>query len=346
MRAAVISFTRNGATFAKKIVEFLSEESYEVTEAVKCASMKSSISMPLAEWTKEQFERQDALIFIGAAGIAVRAIGPLLQNKCQDPAVLVMDEKGQFCIPVLSGHIGGGNALARKISEAFGMQAVLTTATDVQDKWAVDVFAVRNHLVISDMKKAKAISARLLEGEILNYCMDAGTPVRGICPKEVRLLTEASEDGPDIYIGIYKHSQWKKTLFLIPKTVVMGLGCKKGTSTEVLEATIAEAMEQAKIFPEAINSVASIDLKAEEKGILAYCEKYHLNFSTYPAEALSQVTGSFSTSDFVKKITGVDNICERSAVCASDDGTLIFRKYARNGVTVAFAVKQWEVSFE
>lgn len=346
MKAAIISFSRNGRELSKQIADFLRKENYQMTEAVKSVYVKDSIQETLKEWTKEQFYRQDVLIFVGAVGIAVRAIGPLAESKCEDPAVLVMDESGRFCIPLLSGHIGGANALAEKISDYFGMQAVLTTATDVREKWAVDVFAVKNNLMIQDMKKAKMISARLVNGERVSCFFESKIPVHGECPKELILLSKNSKDIPDIYSGIYEYPSWEKTLFLIPKVVIMGVGCKKGTPMEVIEQITGEAMRREKLCLKAICAVASIDLKAEEKGILDYCEKYHLKFYTYSSTVLSSVEGVFSASDFVKKTTGVDNICERSAVCASEGGQLLSRKYARNGVTVAFAEKIWEAAFE
>lgn len=346
MKIALISFSKSGAELSEKIADYLKPKHHEVVAVVKSAYVEGSMEESVKAWTKMQFQRQDAIIFIGAVGIAVRSIAPMVESKCKDPAILVIDEKGTYCIPILSGHIGGANALAQMISEAFSMEAVITTATDVQGKWAVDVFAVKNHLQIQDMKKAKEISAKILAGEKIRYRIEA--PVNGVQPKELLLITrlEAEEDAPDIYTGIYSHPEWKNTLFLTPKTVLMGIGCKKGTSIDVIEQIVEQAIQEAGICGNAIKAVSSIDLKAKEKGLLDYCEKYHLDFQTYTSEELQAVEGNFTGSKFVKKITGVDNICERSALRASEGGELLSRKHAQNGVTVAFAMKKWEVTFE
>lgn len=347
MKIALISFSRSGALLSEKIGEFLEKGNDKVTIAIKSAYIEGSIEESVKEWTKKQFPIQDAILFVGAAGIAVRSIGPMVESKCKDPAVLVIDEKGKYCIPILSGHIGGANALAQRLSQTFGMEAVITTATDIQGKWAVDVFATQNHLQIQNMKKAKEISARILAGEKLRYQIEEKIPVKGNCPEEILIMKESGEkEGPDIYSGIYQYPEWKKTLFLIPKVVILGIGCKKGTDMRVIEQVVEEALQAEHINKVAIKKAASIDLKVKEQGILDYCEKYHLDFQTFPSETLQKIDGAFTASDFVKKITGVDNICERSALCASEGGRLLSKKYAKNGVTVAFAEEKWEVAFE
>lgn len=347
MKVALISFSKNGAELSERIAEFLRKKNENVTVAVKCAEREDSIKESVREWTEKQFPVEDAILFVGAAGIAVRSIAPMVESKCKDPAVLVIDEKGQYCIPILSGHIGGANALAQRLHRAFGMEAVITTATDIQGKWAVDVFSKQNHLQISDMKKAKEVSARILAGETLRYGIEDNIPVLGKCPEEILIQKEAGEKAePDIYSGIYQYPEWKKTLFLVPKTVMIGIGCKKGTSLVQIEQVVEEALQEAKIRKEALKMAASIDLKAKEEGILAYCEKYQLSFQTYTSEELLSVKGVFTGSEFVKKVTGVENICERSALCASKGGKLLSKKYAKNGVTVAFAEEKWEVAFE
>lgn len=362
MKVALISFSKNGAELSERIAAFLRKENENVTVAVKCAEREDSIKESVREWTEKQFPLEDAILFVGAAGIAVRSIAPMVESKCKDPAVLVIDEKGMYCIPILSGHIGGANALAQRLHRVFGMEAVITTATDIRGKWAVDVFAKQNHLQISDMRKAKEVSARILAGEKLRYGIEDNIPVLGKCPEEIEIekipmLGNGSEEisirnealertEPDIYSGIHQHFEWKKTLFLVPKTVIIGIGCKKGTSIARIEQAVDEALQEAKLCKEALKMAASIDLKAKEEGILAYCEKYQLPFQTYTSEELLSVKGVFTGSEFVKKVTGVENICERSALCASEGGKLLSKKYAKNGVTVAFAEEKWEVAFE
>lgn len=347
MNIAIISFSRNGIETAVKAGECLKKENHHVTEAVKCSGFADSIQATVTEWTGLQFAHQDALIFIGACGIAVRAIAPYIQSKTKDPAVLVIDEKGTYCIPILSGHIGGANELAIFLSEKLLLHPVITTATDIHGKWAVDVFAVKNHLTILGMEKAKRIAARLIHGETITIQLEEEAQVAGKLPESVKIFTPAQgKKEPDIYIGVRKKPDWKQTLYLVPKAVTVGIGCKKGTEEEKIEAAVSRITEKEGIFEESLCQAASIELKAEEKGILSYCEKYHLKFKTYSAEKLCEVQGEFKNSEFVKEITGVGNVCERSAVCASEVGRLLAEKQAMSGVTIALAVQKWGVSFE
>ena len=145
----IISFTQKGYSLSTRLKSLLGEEvNLAFGGKISDSNELLSIYMPLSEWVQLYFRQGNALIFIGAAGIAVRAIAPFLKSKITDPAVLVMDEMGSFVIPILSGHIGGANALARKIAALLGAQAVLTTASDVNNIPAIDEFATQNNLSI------------------------------------------------------------------------------------------------------------------------------------------------------------------------------------------------------
>lgn len=344
MKIAVISFTRNGKCLADHITELLKVD-HEVINAVKCSSVSSSIGESLSEWTGKMFQSRDALVFVGAVQIAVRAIAPYVRSKKTDPAVLVFDEKGTYGIPVLSGHLGGANELAMSICAGIQARPVVTTATDLQGRWAVDVFARKNGLVIREMERARQISAAVLEGRKITIAADDWTRrVEGVLPEDVVRYEDTPGAEPDIRIGILE--QERQTLHLIPRAVIAGIGCKKGVSAAQIEEAVDLACSRAGVCRESIYKVASIDLKAREQGLLEYCDKYRLERSFYSAEELGRVPGIYSGSEFVACVTGVDNVCERSAVLASGGGRLIAEKLARNGVTVALAQKDWRVRFE
>ena len=127
--------------------------------------------------------------------------------------------------------------------------------------------------------------------------------------------------------------------------MTVGIGCRRGTDKEKINRCVHEACKEADIHKKAISRVASIDLKAREQGILEWCRESGILFAVYPAEVLNDVEGSFTSSAFVKETTGVDNVCERSALLASDGGKLIQRKTAVDGVTAALAVREWRIHF-
>ncbi|MCQ2451569.1 MAG: cobalamin biosynthesis protein [Oscillospiraceae bacterium] len=291
----------------------------------------------LAAWTEAAFNENDALIYIGAVGIAVRAISPFVKKKNTDPCVLVIDEQGKYVIPVLSGHIGGGNDLACRLADRLGARAIITTATDINGLFAVDSWAVKQGLYVSNCENIKLVSGKLLEGRMISFHSDF--PIVGSLPDHVAENTEA----PDFYIGYHKPAA--SVLHLIPRNVTVGIGCRKGIAREAVENGFAQACLDAGIPAECVISVASVDLKKEEAGLLAFCQGHSLPFQTYSSEELAALEGEFSPSAFVRSITGVDNVCERSAVKHSG-GNLIFKKKAYNGVTVAFAAPVPVISWE
>ena len=259
-----------------------------------------------------------------------------------NPAVLVMDEAGQFVIPILSGHVGGANELARLIAGLCQAVPVITTATDVNRVFAVDVFAAKNSLIIADREAARHVAMDLLEGRevgFLNSCqVECGTTlVDGWTPEGCT----ARACGRNIYIGVEKNPAVSgETLRLVPRAVVVGLGCRRGTPVQTLREQVQLALERAGVMEQAVACVASIDLKREEQGILELAREHNWEFITYSAEELMQVPGEFSESGFVRETVGVDCVCERAAVAAAGDGRLILGKQAANGVTVALAVRE------
>lgn len=345
MKISLISFTRTGTDLGRILTIFLKEQGY----ASKLYAMgdyaketaEELIHETLKEWTKRQFEEVSGIIFIGATGIAVRTISPFLKDKRTDPAVLVIDEKGKFVIPLLSGHIGGANELAYKIATHLGTTPVITTATDINQKFAVDLFAKRNNLYISRMDYAKAISAAILNEKQVSF--ESEFPVVGTLPEE---LTYNKDSEYRIRISIDDEmDSYDKTLKLIPKIVTLGIGCRKGKSSDEIERVVVEILKECKISINSVAKVASIDLKKEEAGLLKFCDKLKVKLVTYSVEELEKVPGIYQDSDYVKSITGIGNVCERSAILGSGNGILIQKKYGKDGVTVSIAKQDWSVRF-
>lgn len=261
----------------------------------------------LSDFTSEVFNEGNVLIYIGAVAIAVRAIAPFVKDKTTDPAVLAIDEQGNFVVPVLSGHIGGANEYARQIAELIGAIPVVTTATDIRGEFAVDVFAKKNNLEINDMKMAKEFSAKLLRGE------DA---VFTVSPRI------HSEDG----------------LFLIPKCLVVGMGCRKGKSFEELEEFLLNMLNENHLDKRAVKALVSIDIKKDEEGLNRLADSLNIPFITYSAESLMAQEGDFDSSELVLEKTGADNVCER-AVSAYGAEKILVHKKAKDGMTIAIGVQ-------
>ena len=338
MKTALICFSDAGAVLAQRIAELLYLDKTDIHSIEKFAVKYGFTShKSVCADMGELFSANDALIFIGACGIAVRDIAPHLKNKMVDPAVLVLDDQGKFVIPILSGHIGGANALAEHIAEKIGAVPVITTATDGAGKFSCDTWAVTHNCAISSMKTAKDISAAILTGDvpILSEFALPETLPNGLIAKENGEL--------GIFIGIHTDSPYTSTLRLIPRIVTLGIGCRRDTSMETIFAVVKDVLGQHRIDTKAVCRIASIDVKADEAGLLGCTKALKAQTVFYTADELNAVEGEFAESEFVKKTVGVGNVCERAAVCGG--GTLIIPKTAKDGVTVAAAVQEWRIEF-
>lgn len=351
----------------------------------------------------------DAIIFVGATGIAVRAIAPFICGKTVDPAVLVIDEAGRYVISLLSGHLGGANALARTAASLIEAEPIITTATDAESAFAVDTFAKENGFLLTDLRKAKEVSAKVLRGEklriysdipmerlvqrparheaelvpaqdidradiVISYRThilkpasepDAGASDRPSDASETQHpayqnaeLSDARTDAVQVHslldrdsaasgsLGISVHPTEKLSqaigLRLIAKRVHVGLGARKGVTQAEVAAAVATCLEDAGIDPRAVVALASIDLKKQEAGILAYSYESGVPFVTYTAEELRTVEGAFVGSSFVQSVTGVANVCERAAAYAagrSGHAEVLVHKTIHGNVTTAVAVE-------
>ena len=338
MNTALICLSDAGSVLAQRIADILHLEKSDIHSITKFAEKYGFAShKSVCDDMGELFSANDALIFIGACGIAVRDIAPHLKNKMVDPAVLVLDDQGKFVIPILSGHIGGANALAEHIAEKIGAVPVITTATDGAGKFSCDTWAVTHNCAISSMKTAKDISAAILTGDvpILSECALPETLPNGLIAKENGEL--------GIFIGIHTDSPYTSTLRLIPRIVTLGIGCRRDTPMETVFDVVKDVLGQHRIDTKAVCRIASIDVKADEPGLLGCAKVLKAQTVFYTADELNAVEGEFAESEFVQKTVGVGNVCERAAVCGG--GTLIIPKTAKDGVTVAAAVQEWRIEF-
>ena len=337
----ILSYTRRGRALGARAAAVLQAEGHFCrTFALPkfCEAADEPLTLSAPDWAREAFCQAEGLIFCCAAGIAVRAISPHVKDKRTDPAVLVLDEGGQFVIPLLSGHLGGANELAVDLAKKLGATAVLTTATDVNGLFAVDLFAKANDLFIEDMALAKAVSAALLQGEKVGFLSDL--PVEGDLPSE---LTRGPAD-LGIHVSARAESPFPRTLRLTPRRYAAGLGCRRGKDAGELSSFFARQLTAAGVSPHELLALGSIDIKKDEPGLVALAKEYGLPFVTYSAEALQRAEGEFTPSAFVKGVTGVDSVAERAAVLAAG-GKLAVRKIAENGMTFALAKKEEGIRF-
>ncbi len=330
MRIYAVAFSTNGCRTAIRLRDSLPEEDVRLFCKTSSDTLGvEAIEGKVSEWTGRAFAECDAVVFIGAVGIAVRHIAPYVVRKDRDPAVVCLDEHARWAISLLSGHIGGGNDLTRRIADALGSEPVITTATDINSRFSVDSFAVANHLRISSLAVAKDVSARVLDGRFVGFCSEIG--IAGEMPSE---LTPADSGELGVCVSYdTARSPFAETLVLTPMDTVLGVGCRRGTDPSALMEFIEEVLREEGLDPARVRTVASIDLKADEPAVLEAAETLSAGSVFFTAEELTAQEGEFTSSDFVRSVTGVDSVCERSvAACGAD---IIRRKTARDGMTLA-----------
>lgn len=333
-----VCFTAQGLELGEKLARHALTLGIAI-EVTRCGTARCTIH----EWTKRCFPVCEALLFIGAVGIAVRAVAPYVKSKTADPAVVVMDEAGKFAIPLLSGHIGGANKLAVQLAKLVGATPMVTTATDLRGVFAIDVWAAENNIFIRNTTQIKMVSGKLLAGKTVKVYSDfesSGALPAGLC------RTDTEKETADVVLSVQKPPLQPTSLWLVPPVLVLGIGCRRGIAGHCIDTAFRVFCDSNGIDPMAVSLVCSIDLKQNETGLRHFCDMWKLPFHTFTAQELVKVAGTFSASDFVKKTTGVSNVCERSAVLGSAGGKLLVGKTVQNGITLALAQRHWKIQFE
>lgn len=293
----------------------------------------------LSQTVREAWQDFDALIFIMATGIVVRTIAPLLHDKHSDPAVVVCDELGKFAVSLLSGHAGGANRLAGMIAELTGGQAVITTASDVLRRTALDLWARDLRLGTSDSRALTRAMGKLVNrGRVY---LHSEVPIPHLPPD---IIETTSPEDADILISYHTAQKHKNRCILHPPVLAAGIGCNRGTGAERIGRALADACEKHGLAPASIALLASIDLKKDERGLSEFARMIKLEIVFFSNHELNRVNG-VSESDMVLRATGAKGVAEPAAVLAARDGRLIVRKMKWKDVTVAIAMdpsRWWE----
>lgn len=321
---AIIPLTHGGKKLAEQLALLLPDS--------EVVSSSRSVRTTLAH----AWQEYDSLICIMAAGIVVRSIAPLLQDKRTDPAVVVCDEKGEFAVSLLSGHLGGGNTLARQVAHLLGGQAVITTASDVLGHTALDLWCQEQGLTVAGKHQLTRVMAKLVNtGSVTLYNDAYDAYLLPELPPDI-ILTDAPETA-DVVIS-YRRTpdRGPDKALLHPEALVAGIGCNRNTPAE----EIAEALQQTcavnNLALQSVCGLASIDLKKDEPGLLAFAEEQGVPIAFYSPEQLNSVEG-VTASAAVLQATGAKGVAEPAAILSSGNGSLLVRKMKWPNVTVAIS---------
>ncbi|HEY3276927.1 MAG TPA: precorrin-3B C(17)-methyltransferase [Syntrophorhabdaceae bacterium] len=277
------------------------------------------------------------LLFVMAAGIVVRTISGLMKGKRTDPAVILLDEKGQNVISLLSGHLGGANTRTKEIAAFLGAHAVITTGSDVAGLPSLDLWAREEGLAIEDWSLLPKTGARLLDKGNLNVY--SGTQI----DLPTGLTRVDNPQNADILITNRRNTPGEG-LYLRPRNLVVGVGCNRGTSVEEIEETVRAVLDEHGFSFLSLFRLATIDIKTGEPGIKAFCARNSLELLSFTASELNGVAG-ITVSEAARRATGAKAVAEPSALLGAGAASLLVRKEKRGNVTVAVAErsKAWPV---
>lgn len=347
MRWAILAITKGGLSLAHTTSLKLKEKGIdvEIYTLEKWQDNKSkNIEGRLEDFIGRIFKDYDILLFIMATGIVVRVIAKYLEHKSKDPGILVMDEKGKYVISLLSGHLGRANDMTVFLGELINAQPVITTASDVIDSIAVDTLAMRLGCHIESLEDAKNITALMVNGETVLLSSEIRVEIP--LPNNILEISQSKEKIGEakgiIYISnkkaISSFMESRNSVHLIPRNIIIGLGCRRGVPKERIVAVIDSTLKEFNIHHKAIKHITTVDIKKDEVGIIEAAKHYGIPVKIVTRNEIKKVEDKFHISEFVKETIGVGGVCEACGYITSNKGRCISKKRGSDGVTISL----WE----
>ena len=348
-KIAIWVITPNGTRLAETLFRNLPVADVYISQKIVETPDVHLSFQNLSETLEHKFVQYGGHIFIMSTGIVVRLIAPLIKNKVEDPAVVVVDDQANHAISLLSGHLGGANALTQKIAGLIGADPVITTATDVNRVPAIDVLAKEMDLQIENPRAIKTVNMALLKKEKIfvhdpfGFLDDRLPHIVSVSysttTRHQKKHGRANEFDcfPGIYVDDLRIDIPPQILVLRPASLVAGIGCNRNTPMEEMKALLDDVFEMHHLAPASLRSLASIDVKSDENGLLSLAENLNLPLVFHTRRDLNQVKEIKNPSKMVEKHVGVKSVCEASAILSAGGGALIVPKQSTKNVTVAIA---------
>ena len=345
MQVAIIAITANGARIGADLQRAIPLSRLFVIEK-HATGQAHPFSAGVQALVDRLWPDYDGFVFIMATGIVVRTIAPLLQAKDRDPAVVVLDDAGRFAVSLLSGHIGGANALALSCAELAGSIPVITTATDANDLPSFDMLAKEKGWRIDDLSRVKILNALLLEGKEIAV-VDHGDMARDYCAGKGILsfyddFRQALASGASGQLFVTNRmlaprEYSDRTLVLRPVNLCLGIGCNRGTSASEIGSVVFENLERLSLSPKSVKCIASARAKEDEAGLLSFAEQAGIALLFFESERLNSVPFPSPPSAHAFAAIGARGVAEPAALLASQGGRLLLHKIKDGNVTLAIA---------
>ena len=344
-KIAILSITNNGRKLALRIKE--SMKSVDVFFIKKDTDYKNDevivVNQGLKEFISQIFDKYDYLVFIMATGIVVRTIAPLIISKFSDPAILVMDEKGNNIISLLSGHMGGANEMTLYMSDLLNSHPVITTATDVNKKSSLDMIAKKLNGHIDDFRdNVLKINSMLVNNEEVHLYIDGNYKInhqgftlydkKTDLDKVRNLVIVTNKKDINKILNKNIENLNEKIIKVTPKDIVIGVGCKKNTNSDHMKNSLIKFLAEYNIDINAVKEIGSIEIKKDEKAIIDLAKFLDVKFKTFSVEEISKVDYLYEKSDWVKKNVGVYSVSDPVAHLLSE-GRVIINKQKYDGIT-------------
>jgi cobalt-precorrin 5A hydrolase len=343
---AVYAITRHGLGIAARLAGtlgdadvYVSEKLLGAAQAIPELSRALTLKLPMGPVLSETFTAYDCHVFAISVGAVVRMIAPLIKDKKIDPAVICVDDAARFAICVLSGHVGRGNFFTDRVAEVLGSQSVVTTASDAIGTLTVDILGREFGWKLDDPDRnvTRGCAAVVNAAPVL-FVQEAGEPnwwpLDKPLPPGVRYTT--SLDGVDAHafeilliatdreIKESHPEHWANAVIYRPKSLVLGMGCDKGTASELIERGTLNVFARNYLSLKSVKALATIDKKKDEPGILALAERFGWPLEIYPAEQLDAVPGIENPSETVMRYVGTRGVAEPAALlCAGAERLLV-----------------------
>ena len=337
MKIAIISVSFKGKKLAHQLKEKLDKDSTIISTVLYHKNVRKYFQLIFYEY--------DAIIAIMASGVLVRSIALLIESKVTDPAILNIDDNGNFVISVLSGHLGGANELCGKVSRLIDATPVITTSTDVNKKLGIDTLAKDLYLSISNTNEILHFNKAILDNKRIfiklndksNYDYLYEYLSKVTLEIDVLISQSSKIDPNEILCRVENHE-----LTLIPKKIIVGIGCRRGKKCEEIEEKLDMALNTLNLSKSRINGLASAEIKKDEKGILNLAKKLDISVNFVELDKLRLFSSkNVQKSEFVYSKFGIYGVCEPSAlITAGFDSKLIYKKTQNDGVTISIAVSK------
>ena len=356
---AVYAITRHGIDIARRLIASLPGADLFVSAKLSALAPPEAklFALPMGPLLTDTFTAYDGHIFIISVGAVVRMIAPLLKNKKIDPAVICVDDAARFSICVLSGHVGRGNIFTERVATILEAAPVVTTASDAIGTLTVDILGRDLGWTLDDMDRnvTRGCAAVVNAAPVL-FVQEAGEPnwwpadralpegvhyttsLDGVNPSAWEILLIATDrDNARIHPAL-----WENSVVYRPKSLVIGLGCDRDASFEMIERGVDKLLAEHGLSSKSVKEIATIDKKADERAFLELSERRNWKLRIFTPEELDVVPGIENPSETVKRFVGARGVAEPAALLAAGAEKLLVPKqtYTEEGAgrSMTFAV--------